>query len=217
MSVWHIKVITHILIFHWECKICVIEMVAFDQYLGYYQRAALVFNTQSGFLFVHVIYSWAAVKASSRINTIIINNNKHFNLRMNYSYTIFIQIDAHALIDAHPFIIKLLAHKNGWNWWYIFIQNAWIMVNLGQNLGPIILYQPQVLLTPSGRLFEWLRYVYDMFHCIVFYSNFRPLTLVIHCYLIQQTWKHNICTIMVRMHWTCKHSKSLQLKDHPIC
>ena len=32
--------------------------------------------------------------------------------------TVFIQIDAHALIDSHPFTIKHLVHENRWNWWF---------------------------------------------------------------------------------------------------
>ena len=48
-----------------------------------------------------------------------------------------IQIDAYALIDAHPFIIKLMAHQNSWNRWFC-MKNAWIW---GQILSPSCMQQ----------------------------------------------------------------------------
>ncbi len=40
-----------------------------------------------------------------------------------YTCTVFIKIDAHALIDAHPLHQQALGTKNGWNWW-IFCQKC---------------------------------------------------------------------------------------------
>ena len=41
----------------------------------------------------------------------------------NILHTVFIKINTIALIDAHPFIVKLLAHKNRWNRLFLY-QNA---------------------------------------------------------------------------------------------
>ena len=96
---------------------------------------------------------------------------EHSQVAICFWYTVFIQIDAHALTDARPHH-KFLAHTNGWNWFF-FIKNAWIddeqslylqlfcslMMYLRSAFEPIILYQPHVLLTLSGRLIcEWKRY-----------------------------------------------------------
>ena len=87
--------------------------------------------------------------------------------------TKFIQIDAHALIDANSVIIKLLAYKNRWNWWslyqkcipyvydelsrylQLFCSPAMILTS---DFEPIIMFQFQVLLTLSALLLEWIQY-----------------------------------------------------------
>ena len=81
--------------------------------------------------------------------------------------TVSIQIDAHALIDAHPLHHRAPGTQQGVKL-LIFIKNALIndqqslylklfyslMMHLRSNLDRIILYQPHVLLMPSGHLFE---------------------------------------------------------------
>ena len=72
--------------------------------------------------------------------------------------TVFIEIYAHALIDAHPLHHQThCPQKSGWNRWFC-IENVWIW---GQFLEPSTLcIQLHVLFTLSALLLEWIRYTY---------------------------------------------------------
>ena len=52
-----------------------------------------------------------------------------------------------------PSLIKLLAHKNRCNWWFLYPK----CMNVRSDCEPIIMHQLNVLLTLSALLLEWIR------------------------------------------------------------
>ena len=76
-----------------------------------------------------------------------------FQIPPNIS-TVFIQIDAHALIDAYPVIIKFLGNKNRWNRWFLHQK----CIDFRLDFGPIMMHQLHVLLTLNALLLGGIRY-----------------------------------------------------------
>ena len=95
---------------------------------------------------------WAASYATE-------TEQNHKNLRdyvhmLWHGSVIFIQTDTHARIHAHPSPIKLLAHKNRWNRWFLYQK----CMDLRSDSEPTSMHQLHVLLTLSVLLL-WIRYI----------------------------------------------------------